>query len=433
MPGIGGTGVVTVSEILQMAALLDGKHAYGLDQTGLGQKGGPVISDVPISRNPIEGSNKASAGHADLLLGLDLLGAANPKNLVVADPERTVAVVNTAAVPTAAMVTNTGVRFPALSRNLAAIDRATRAEENVHLDAQQLSEALFGDHMPPTLLLLGAAYQHGCLPVSADAIEHAIRLNGAAVEKSLAAFAWGRATVAFPERVAAVVETPEPAPEISAAATESVEATGAEGELRRLLEIRVDDLIGYQSVAYARRYADDVMAIAAVDPAVGEAYARGLHKLMAYKDEYEVARLHLDAIERAKISAEFGEGAKVRFMLHPPLLRALGMKRKLKLGPWFVPAFRALRALRRLRGTPLDVFALPRVRRVERALIGEYRDLVHGALDRPETARQLAELADVVRGYEDIKLRTVEAFRAEAERVLAERSGGPVAVPVIQA
>src|SRR3954447_20914685 len=433
MPGIGGTGVVTVSQILQMAALLDGKHAYGLDQTGLAQKGGPVISDVRISRNPIEGSNKASAGHADLLLGLDLLGAANPKNLVVADPERTVAVVNTAAVPTAAMVTDTGVRFPALNRNLAAIGRHTRAEENVHLDAQALAEALFGDHRPPNLLLLGAAYQHGCLPVTADAIEHAIRLNGAAVEKSLVAFAWGRAAVARPATVHALVHPSAPEPEIPAAAREIVDATGADGELRRLLEIRVADLVGYQSAAYARRYAGDVMAVAAVDPAVGEAYARGLHKLMAYKDEYEVARLHLDAVERAKVSAEFGEGAKVRFLLHPPLLRALGMKRKLKLGPWFVPAFRLLRAMRRLRGTPLDVFGLPRVRRVERALIGEYRDLVHGALDRPETARRLAELADVIRGYEDIKLRNVERFRAEAERVLAEAGGAAPALPVVQA
>jgi indolepyruvate ferredoxin oxidoreductase len=420
MPGIGGTGVVTVSQILQMAALLDGKHSYGLDQTGLAQKGGPVISDVRISREPIEGSNKASLGSADLLLGLDLLGAANPKNLAVADPERTVAVVNTAAVPTAAMVTDTGVRFPALRRNLAAIDRATRADENVHLDAQDLAEALFGDHMPTNLLLLGAAYQHGCLPVSADAIEQAIRLNGAAVDKSLAAFAWGRAVVAWPERVAAVVDPPAPEPELHPLAAAIVDATGADGELRRLLELRVDVLIGYQSVDYARRYADDVMAVAKVDPAVGEAYARGLHKLMAYKDEYEVARLHLDAVERARITSEFGEGAKVHFLLHPPLLRALGLKRKLKLGRWFVPAFRVMRAMRRLRGTPLDIAGLPKVRRVERALIGEYRDLVAGALDRPGLALQLAGLADMVRGYEEIKLRNVERFRAEAERLMSD-------------
>src|SRR4051794_27442311 len=251
MPGIGGTGVVTVSQILQMAALLDGKHSYGLDQTGLAQKGGPVISDVRISRSPIEGSNKASAGRADLLLGLDLLGAASPKNLVVADPERTVAVINTAAVPTAAMVTDTGVRFPALERNLASIRRSTRADEIVLLDAQALAEALFGDHMPTNLLLLGAAYQHGCLPVSSDAIEHAIRLNGAAVEKSLAAFAWGRASVARLELVEALLHPAEPEAELDFAAAEIVEATGATGELRRLLEIRVTDLVGYQSVAYA--------------------------------------------------------------------------------------------------------------------------------------------------------------------------------------
>src|SRR3954451_9686021 len=212
MPGIGGTGVVTVSQILQMAALLDGKHAFGLDQTGLAQKGGPVISDVRIARERIEGSNKAGAGSADLLLGLDVLGAANPKNLLVADPARTVAVVNTAAVPTAAMVTDTGVRFPSRDRNLKAIARATRGDEMVALDAQALSEGLFGDHMPTNLLLLGAAYQHGCLPVSSEAIEQAIRLNGAAVEKSLAAFAWGRAAVARPDAVEAALNPPAPEP-----------------------------------------------------------------------------------------------------------------------------------------------------------------------------------------------------------------------------
>jgi indolepyruvate ferredoxin oxidoreductase len=430
MPGIGGTGVVTVSQILQMAALLDGKHAYGLDQTGLAQKGGPVISDVRISRDPIEGSNKASLGSADLLLGLDLLGAANPKNLAVADPARTVAVVNTAAVPTAAMVTDTGVRFPTLKRNLDAIGRSTRAAENLHLDAQALAEGLFGDHMPTNLLLLGAAYQHGCLPISADAIEHAIRLNGAAVDKSLAAFAWGRATVARPELVEALLDPPEPEAPLHPATAAIVDATGADGELRRLLEIRVADLIGYQSAAYARRYAAEVMAVARIDAAIGEAYARGLYKLMAYKDEYEVARLHLDAVERAKVSAEFGEGAKVAFMLHPPLLRALGMKRKLKLGRWFVPAFRAMRAMRRLRGTPLDVAGLPKVRRVERALIGEYRDMVMRALehlsaDTHATVAAIAELPDMVRGYEDIKLRNVERFRAEAARLEADLTTGP--------
>jgi len=414
MPGVGGTGVVTVSQILQMAALLDGKHAFGLDQTGLAQKGGPVISDVRIARDRIEGSNKASTGAADLLLGFDVLGAANPKNLLVADSERTVAVVSTAATPTAKMVLDPSVSFPAQRSNLRSIERSTRARENLYLDAHALSEALFGDHMPTNLLLVGAAYQHGCLPLSADAIEHAIRLNGAAVEKSLAAFRWGRAAVSHSELVDELLAPPAAEHAPSPEALRIVDATGADGELRRLLEVRVDDLIGYQSAAYARRYAEDVMEVAATDPELAEPYARGLHKLMAYKDEYEVARLHLDAVERAKLAAEFGPGAKVRFLLHPPLLRALGVKRKIKLDRWFVPAFRLLRAGRRLRGTPLDIFGLPRVRRVERALIDEYRELV-----RTVATVEAAELADVVRGYEDIKLRNVEQFRARAAELRA--------------
>ena len=433
MPGIGGTGVVTVSQILQMAALLDGRHAFGLDQTGLAQKGGPVISDVRISRDRIEGSNKASMGGADLLLGFDVLGAANPKNLLVADAERTVAIVSTSAMPTASMVLDTSVAFPTQRRNLAAIEKVTRADENVYLDAHALSETLFGDHMPTNLLLIGAAFQHGCLPLSADAIEHAIRLNGAAVDKSLAAFAWGRAAVARPELVDDLLAPPVVTPELSSVAREIVDATGAEGELRRLLEIRVPDLVGYQSARYARRYAEQVMAVAAEETrrgapgetAVAEAFAHGLHRFMAYKDEYEVARLHLDSVEQAKREGQFGKGAKVRFLLHPPLLRTLGMQRKIKLGRWFVPAFRLLRAGRRLRGTPLDLFGIPRMRRLERALIDEYRELVGGAIQtlRPDTHSRVAEiagLADMVRGYEDIKLRNVERFRERAAELTAE-------------
>jgi indolepyruvate ferredoxin oxidoreductase len=429
MPGMGGTGVVTVSQILQMAAMLDGKHSYGLDQTGLAQKGGPVVSDVRIARDPIEGSNKASAGTADLILGFDVLGAANPRNLLVADSARTIAVVNTHAAPTAAMVTDTGVKFPALERNVAAIGAATRADENVYVDAEALSEALFGDHMPTNTVLIGAAYQAGCLPLSADALQQAMRLNGAAVEKNLAAFAWGRAVVAAPEAVRVVLEgeaVAPPAP-LSGEALEIVEASGASGELRRLLELRVVELMAYQGATLARRYVSDVVAVARVErerggpgeTSIAEAYARGLFKLMAYKDEYEVARLHLDAVEQARLRGEFGEGAKVYVMLHPPLLRALGLRRKLKLGRWFVPVLRMLRAGRRLRGTRLDLFGLPRVRRVERALPGEYRELMSRSLERltPVThgvVAEIAELPDVVRGYEDIKLASVEKFRAAA-------------------
>lgn len=423
MPGIGGTGVVTVSQIVQMAALLDGKHAFGLDQTGLAQKGGPVVSDVRIARNPIEGANKASAGAADLLLGLDLLGAANPRNLDVASAERTVAVVSTAAVPTAKMVRDTSVAFPRDRRNLAAIERSTRADDNVYFDAQALSEALFGDHMPTNLLLLGAAFQHGCLPVSAAAVEQAIRLNGAAVDKSLAAFAWGRAAISHPDVVDALLHPPLPEAPVPAAALALLDRAPA--ALRDVLAPRVPELVAYQSVRLARSYVDEVCAVADVDLDIAARYAVGLHKLLAYKDEYEVARLHLDPVERAKVAAEFGDDARVSFLLHPPLLRALGLKRKLRLGPWFRPAFVALRAMRRLRGTPLDVFGYAKVRRVERALPGEYRALVTGALAHltpatHPTVAALADLPDLVRGYEDVKLDNVARFRAEADRLTAQ-------------
>src|SRR4051795_12307855 len=425
MPGVGGTGVVTVSQILGMAAMLDGRFTSGLDQTGLSQKGGPVISDVRISRDRIEGSNKASAGSIDLMLGFDLLGAANPKNLMTADPERTVAVVSTTKVPTASMVTDTGVRFPALDRNLSAIRKATRGDELAAIDAQSLSEALFGDHMPTNTLLIGAAYQPGCLPISSEAIEEAIRLNGASVEKNLAAFHWGRAVIARPELAEEILhEAPEP-PEPSQRASAIVDDTGAQGELRRLLEVRVPDLIGYQSERYAKRYAEKVAEVARIErergapgeTAVAELYARHLYQLMAYKDEYEVARLHLLGPKPA---------GRVRYLLHPPLLRAMGLQHKLRIPAWMMrPGFRVLRSLKGLRGKPVDVFGYAKVRRVERKLIGEYEALVDHALVHLDpathgTVAEIAGLPDMIRGYEHIKLANADRFRAEAERLTRE-------------
>ncbi|RVX38363.1 indolepyruvate ferredoxin oxidoreductase [Nonomuraea polychroma] len=415
MPGIGGTGVVTVSQILQMAAHLDGLHAAGLEQTGLAQKGGPVVSDVRISPHPVEGSVRASHGRADVLIGFDVLGAASDTNLAVASTEHTAAVLNTAVVPTAAMVTG---RMP-VPGHAAAVARVESVTRSVTcLDAHELAEALFGDHMPANLLLVGAAYQEGLLPVSAAAIEQAITLNRAAVEQNLAAFRWGRAAVADPEAVRQVVvpATEEPAE-----------------KLDEVVAIRVADLTGYQNAAYASTYAEDVRRVTdlATERAGEEAgteialaYARGLHKLMAYKDEYEVARLHLDPAEQAKREREFGAGAEVSVLLHPPVLRAMGMKRKIKLRRSAPVLFRGLRAARVLRGTAFDVFGRARVRRVERELVGEYRDLVRAALARltPATAGAVAEIAglpELIRGYEDIKLARVAEFRERARTALA--------------
>jgi indolepyruvate ferredoxin oxidoreductase len=448
MMGIGGTGVVTVNQVLGMAALIDGMHVSGLDQTGLSQKGGPVISDLRITREPLANASKAPAGSIDLYLGFDLLGAASAKNLLTADRERTVAVVSTSAVPTGRMVVDVNERFPELAAQLDKIDAATRSEHNLYLDAQQLSERLFGDHMMTNTLALGAAYQRGLLPVSGEALERAIELNGAAVEKNLAALRWGRAVVAAPDAVEAATRPPEKVEavrELTDVERELVKIAvdGDRGELRRLAEVRVPELVAYQSGDWARRWAEVVRRVHVAEQErtpghteLTEAVARQLYKLMAYKDEYEVARLHLDAVERAKLDAEFGEDAKVYFMLHPPLLRALGLKRKLKLGSWFVPAFRTLYRMRRLRGTRLDPFGLAKVRRVERDLIDEYESMVGEALslltpDTHATALELLELPDVIRGYEEIKLRNVVLFRKRAEPLLKRlRSGStrPVSV-----
>ena len=446
MLGIGGTGVLTISQILQMAAHLDGRSAAGVDQTGLAQKGGPVTSDLRIGGAPIAGTGRASSGSADVLRGFDVLGAAGADALAVGDPERTIAIVNTTQVATAAMVTDPAVHFPPTVLARAAINRVTRSRDNLFLDAGDLCERLFGDHMPANMLVVGAAYQHGCLPLSAGSIEAAIRLNGVAVDTNLAAFAWGRASAADPDAVHAALAPPappEPAPP-SRKVRAILASIDADGELREVLERCVPELAAYQNARYARAYADDVQRVAATErertaadaTPVATAYAHGLHKLMAYKDEYEVARLYLDPVERARIAAEFGAGARVRVLLHPPALRALGLKRKLRLGPWIYPVFGVLRALRGLRGTPLDPFGHAQVRKVERRLITEYDALVAQALEqlRPQTAdavRAVAELPDIVRGYEDIKLRSVERFRERAAELL-EDLAQPERAPLLQ-
>jgi indolepyruvate ferredoxin oxidoreductase len=450
MMGIGGTGVVTVNQVLGMAALIDGLHVSGLDQTGLSQKGGPVISDLRITREPVAAASKAPAGSVDLYLGFDLLGAASAKNLVTADPERTVAVVSTSAVPTGRMVVDIDERFPELAGQLDKIDAATRGKHNLYLDAQRLSERLFGDHMMTNTLALGAAYQRGLLPVSGEALEQAIELNGAAVEKNLAALRWGRAVVAAPDAVEAATRAPETVEAVRELSDldeylVGLAVNGDQGELRRLAEVRVPELVAYQDADWARQWAEVVRQVQVAEQErtpghseLAEAVARQLHKLMSYKDEYEVARLHLDAVERAKLSAEFGEDAKVYFMLHPPLLRAMGLKRKLKLGRWFVPAFRMLYRMRRLRGRRLDPFGRAEVRRAERELIDEYQALVDEALDllTPQThatALELLELPDVIRGYEEIKLRNVVLYRKRTEALRKRLRAGKPAPEIVTA
>jgi indolepyruvate ferredoxin oxidoreductase len=425
LAGIGGTGVTTISQVLAAAARIDGRPTRGLDQTGLAQKGGAVVSDVKLGDAEVAG--RAAEGEADLYLGADLLVAADPAYLAAASPVRTVAVVSSAKIPTGDQVVDPGVDYPPVDAVLGRIRSSVRADVGAVLDARALAEALFADDQFSLSLLLGAAFQLGALPLSAQAVEAAFDLNGAAVERNVQAFRRGRQSVADPASFAAVVESvTRPASDGvpglttagAAAASEIVVSVGApEGsELARLVALRVPELVAYQDAAYARSYAEVVAGLVDGRAELAEAVAVGLHKLMAYKDEYEVARLSTDPAFDAGVRAEFGADARISWKLHPPSLRAMGLRRKLTLGPWFRPAYSTLRAMRRLRGTPLDPFGRAEVRQVERALVAEYRALVPrlaemAADGEVERAIRIAALPDMVRGYEDVKLANVARYR----------------------
>ena len=426
--GIGGTGVVTVAQIIATAATIGGRHVQSLDQTGLAQKGGAVVSDVKITSGPTAQANKVAKGEADLYLGCDVLVAADEKNLLVADPSRTVAVVSTAEVPTGKMVTDTAIGFPLADDTLGRIQPATREAESRFVDARQLTRDLFDDDQFANVFLVGVAFQTGALPLAAADLEQAITLNGVAVERNVQAFRRGRQLVAdqtgFHAELAALT-APAPAPEPDPQDREVASLVKADegSELETLVQRRVTDLVAYQDRGYARRYAQLVeRARAAEQRATGGttfalAVAQHLHKVMAYKDEYEVARLSIDPRLEADLLEQFGPGYKAQYRLHPPMLRALGMKKKISLGAWFRPVFVVLYALRRLRGTPFDLFGLARVRRVERRLLAEYEDVVRdlaGRLDSDNhaVAVEIAGLPDMVRGYEDIKERNVERYEA---------------------
>ncbi|MEU6037861.1 indolepyruvate ferredoxin oxidoreductase family protein [Actinomadura sp. NPDC047616] len=424
--GIGGTGVVTVAQILATAAFLDGRHVRTLDQTGLAQKGGAVVSDVKVTAAPVEQAAKLAAGECDLYLACDALVGADPAYLGAADPSRTTAVVSTTEVPTGRMIVDPSVSFPDASRIRSSLDAATARA--YYLDARGLAEALFDDDQFANILQLGAAYQTGALGVTAASIERAIELNGTAVAANVQAFRRGRQAVADPDGLRRELEPEAPREEpASAPEVRSLVAAEPGTELARILDVRVPDLVEYQNAAYAAEYARFVEHVRGRAPHAAEAVARNLYKLMAYKDEYEVARLSLDPRLRAEIAERFGDGSRVAYRLHPPILRALGYKRKIAFGPWFGGVFRTLRAMRGLRGTPLDPFGHTRVRRTERALVAEYRRAIERALDiapdHPLLA-ELAELPDLVRGYEEIKLGNVARYRARQAELLAAIESG---------
>ena len=425
MPGIGGTGVVTVAQILGTAATLDGKHVGGLDQTGLSQKAGPVVSDLRISTSPIEGTNKLTAGSADAYLVFDLLVGLAPANVSGVSPDKTVAIVSLSKTPTGVMVRDPKALYPNQADLRSDLDALTRAEENRYVDTIAVTESLFGESTTANVFQIGIAYQIGTLPISAAAIEQAIELNGAAVEANKLAFRWGRMWAIDPERVRKASIVPEDHLARPSAALESfIVASGlGDGEVGSSVRLRAADLSEYQDEDYARSYVESVRQAATAGQAdFTLAVARNLYKLMAYKDEYEVARLHLEQAAKLQIENAVGADVKVSYNLHPPILRSMGMKNKVRLGPWFTPAMKGLRAGKKVRGTKLDVFGYAKVRRLERQLIDEYRAVIAALTPRitdhnVANAVELANLPDMVRGYETIKLANVDSYRAELARL----------------
>jgi indolepyruvate ferredoxin oxidoreductase len=441
IPGLGGTGVVTVNALLCYAALMEGKTLLNLDQTGLAQKGGAVLSNLIIADGKTVTANKVGMGTADLYLVLDALGGVLPTNLDRAYSARTAAVVNMTPNPTGEMIRDNTILFPSDASIQRTIDQCTRQDRNVYVDAGNIAEGLFGDHMTTNLFLLGVAYQAGLIPLKAESIEGAIELNGVAVQQNQQAFRYGRRYVHDPEAVTELAlprthgTTEERAIMVdylteaySPSAAQAYEALlercrHLDEEAQRLLAIRIGELVAFQHAAYATSYVDFILEVAARET---KAYAnrtelthaviRNLYKLMAYKDEYEVARLHLKQTWREKLDSMFERPLKVYYHLHPPLLRTMGMQRKLKLGPWFDTPMRLLTKMKRLRGTLFDVFGYARVRREERDLIGWYREAIELVIDRlndtnRELALQIATLPDAIRGYEHIKLARVAEAR----------------------
>ena len=438
--GIGGTGSVTVVATIANAARIDGKWAVGLDQTGLAQKGGTVISDIKITATQFDGSNKISDGSTDLYLGFDILNATDNKNLDKCHPERTIAIVSTGQAPTGYMVSDKSVQFPNIDRLTQGIDRVTRRNDNIYLDAQTLAEGLFADSMATNMFMVGVAYQAGALPISAAAFETAIKQAGVGVDMSLLAFKWGRMAVVDIDYVHAEIHKYEAKapklPELTAEARQIVDSVGATGEVKRLLEIRVTDLIGYQDAAYARRYAAKVKSVMEAEKrvtpessALAEAAARYFYKLMAYKDEYEVARLHSDPAFLAELDAQFPNGYTIEYNLAPPLLSKrdpeTGELIKQKYGPWILKAFRHLAKLKHLRGGKWDIFGKTEERHMERQAIEDYDRLLTDLCakltrDNLAIAVKLASMPDDVRGYGHVKERHVALAKAKQAQLMAD-------------
>jgi indolepyruvate ferredoxin oxidoreductase len=420
--GVGGSGVITLGALLGMAAHLEGKACTVLDSTGLSQKNGAVMSHIRLAQESEQlHAVRITSGGARLLLGCDPVVAASREALICVDPGVTRAIINSHVAPTAAVVVE-----PDVDLGLASMQRALGAALGSaaveFVDGTRLTTALLGQSIQTNLFLLGYAFQKGLVPLSLASIERAIEINGTAVEENRRAFACGRLAAHDRAGAQAFVQLPQSEPERAK-------------DLATLVQRRAAFLTDYQNERYARRYRDGVGRIAAAEAArsrgrteLGQAVAHNLFKLMAYKDEYEVARLYTDGAFLAKLQQQFEGDLRLEVHLAPPVFarrdRITGIPRKHAYGPWVLRLFKVLARLRGLRGTPFDPFGRTRERRNERELIAQYEANlaeIASVLDHENHALavEIARLPERIRGFGHIKARNVEKAKAREAVLLA--------------
>ncbi|MQQ07014.1 indolepyruvate ferredoxin oxidoreductase family protein [Epibacterium sp. SM1979] len=414
--GVGGTGVVTVGAILAQAAQIDGKAAGMMEMAGLAQKGGAVHIHCRLANTPDDISAiRVATGEADALIGGDLVVSAGSKTLGLTAQGRTGAVVNSHEIITGAFTRDTAFQIPGDRLQLAL---TARLQERADLfDASELARITMGDSIFSNMMIFGAAWQRGLLPVGHDALMHAITLNGTAVDRNKRAFDIGRWAVLHPQETAALIADHRPG------------AADVPQTLQGKIDFRADHLRKYQGARLAKRYLALVDSVE--DARLKEAVAKGYHKLLAYKDEYEVARLMLDT--RQKAEAEFDGDLELTYHLAPPILGGKdsnGRPQKRRFGPWIEKLLPLLARMKTLRGTPLDLFGYTAERKMERALIRQYQSDMAKWLPEADPARMealvaLAELPLDIRGFGPVKAKNEAQAAKRREALLATlRDGG---------
>jgi indolepyruvate ferredoxin oxidoreductase len=437
--GVGGTGIVTVGAILGMAAHLEGKGVGIIDMAGLAQKGGAVFSHIRFAKRPEDiHAIRLSARGADLVLGGDIVVAGNKKVLAAVKPGKTEMVVNLSEVLPGEFTRNPEFSLPS-ERLKRAIGAAAGRERSHFVDASRIATALLGQSIGANLFILGYAYQIGAMPLSAEAIEKAIDMNGEAVAMNVAAFNWGRRAAVDPAAIEALIA---PAP------NEVNSDRQLSQSFDEMVARRVEYLTAYQDAAYAARYRQWVEEVKTVEAlkapgqcGLADAVGRYLFKLMAYKDEYEVARLCADPAFLKQVNNTFdGEHLSLRFHLAPPLLarrdKRTGLPRKMTFGPWLLGGFKLLARLKFLRGTPFDPFGHTRERHIERQLVADYEALLVQLIAKltPENyaiAVGLAAIPEKIRGYGHVKMQHLTAAKADEAALLEQFRSSPT--PVLKA